>query len=160
MLELAVARGAMRLVKEEGATDIVQKLGISPENLDKVKSDTPWKGTDREIVVRTLNALNHGTCDIVGIPRIALPAEYVAASIATHVHPVNTKIACNYMEVTASAKEMAGSNQKSVMHKPVTPEQLFSIVVLLQETQAYVSSDFTNAVQKAVDEYMEAQPVV
>jgi hypothetical protein len=162
-MELSVARGAMQLIKEEGAEDMLIKAGISQDLFDKVKGDTPWKGSDRVEVTRCLDALNHGCCDIVGVPRIALPAEYIAASIANFVHPVNVKLACNWCEVKASASEMAGSNSKSVQHENISSDRLFSLVVMLiPGHHNYLEEGFKKAVEKAIENYMEkpeANPV-
>ena len=154
MLELSVARGAMQLIKEEGAEDMLSKAGVSQDLFDKVKGDTPWKGSDRMEVSRCILALMHGICDIVGVPRIRLCAEYVAASIASFVHPVNTKLACNWVEVKESAAEMPGSNEKSVKHELITADKLHALVVLLYNPNgAYLDVPFKQAWKKCMEEY-------
>lgn len=157
MLELQVARGAMQHIKDASPEKILVNLGVSEENLKLVRGAIPWTGQQRMEVVRTLDALNHGVCDIVGIPRISLPAEFVSASIANFVHPCNTRYACSWMEVKEGVKEMAGGNLKSIMQEEITSNQLFAQVLMLQGGDQYSSSTFKNEVQKAVDQYMQSE---
>ena len=69
MLELSVAKGAMQHIADARPETILIALGISPETLDLVQGTIPWTGNQRTDVTRCLDALNHGVCDIVGLPR-------------------------------------------------------------------------------------------
>lgn len=159
MLELAVARGAMQMITDAKPDMILVNLGVSAETLELVKGTIPWTANQRVDVVRCMDALNHGVCDIVGIPRIALPAEYIAATIAKFVHPVNTRLACAWLEVKAGVKEIAGGNNKSVLQEEITADKLFSMVLMLQDNikVVYLEGPFKQSVQKAVDAYMGAE---
>lgn len=158
MLELSVAKGAMQHIKDTGPDKILTNLGVSPETLDLVTGTIAWTANQRMDVMRCMDALNHGVCDIVGIPRIALPAEYIAASIAKFVHPVNTMVCCQWSEVRAGVMELAGGNNKQIEHEEITSGKLFSLVLMLQDNigQDYQNAAFKAAVQTELDKFMGA----
>ncbi len=160
MLELHVAYGAMDHITNADPEQVLINLGVTPETLKLVKGTIPWTVANRIEVVRCLDALNHGVCDIVGIPKIALPAEYIAASIAKFVHPLNTQVACSWMEVKSSAMEIASSNSKPMLHEEITAQQLFSLVMLLQSNNVVdvMSARFKQAVQDSVEAFMASAP--
>ena len=153
MLELSTAKGCGRLIKQMGADEIIIKNGISPDLFEKVKGSTPWTGKDRAEVVRCLDALTHGTCDEAGVPRVAVPAEFRGYIIHEFVHPINQQIACQWSEVKASAAELAGSNENSIQHKPVSSSQLYGLVCMLEGTSRFLDTPFKNAMKKAYEEF-------
>lgn len=155
MLELQVALGAIEHIKRAQPERILINLGVSEETLNLVTGNQPWTVQDRHEVMRCIDALNHGVCDIVGIPRVALPIEYVGASIAKFVHPVNTQTACQWSEIGPGVKEMAGGNSKSIISEPMTSDRLFSLVLMLQDNlkNNYQSSQFKLAVEKCIKDY-------
>lgn len=159
-MELSVAKGCMQHIADAKPENILVNLGIAPETLELLTGSIPWTGNQRVDIKRCMDALNHGVCDIVGIPRINVPAEFIAASIAKFVHPCNTQLACNWAQITAGVLELAGGNTKSQMQETITADKLFSMVQMLQDhvRQPYLNVEFELAVKKAVDNYM-GEPV-
>jgi len=157
MLELASARAAMQQIKMADPQKMLVASGITPETFDLVMGTVMWTRDDRINVIRCMDALNHGVCDIVAIPYIDLPAEWIAGSIAAYVHPCNIYTACSWLQAKATVTEMGSSNGKVVQHEAILPSHLFSIVLQLQANN-YVdvlSEQFKQEVQKAVDSFIE-----
>lgn len=75
-----------------------QVFDLTAEDYEFVTSNRIWISTDRSRARRCVEALVYGTLDYVGYPRFPAPAEFVAAAIATFVHPVNLMTACLIME--------------------------------------------------------------
>ena len=95
MLELSVAKASMRFLKDARPETILINMGVAPESMTLLTGTVPWAKADKLDVCRTLDALLNASCDEAVIPRIQLPAEFIAGAIAEYVHPVNTHKACS-----------------------------------------------------------------
>lgn len=100
MFNYPAVMGALSIIR--ATTDTLETslvgYGVSKEQLKKVMNPAPWLGAERAAVRRTLDSLVYATVDCAGLPRIDLPAEYVAAVISVFVHPTNLMVACVFME--------------------------------------------------------------
>ncbi len=129
-VQLAVIKGAMIRLAEGQACGSIEALGIQPEELHLVCGDIPWKGAERTLVTRTLDALMFGTMDLLALPRFKVPVEYVAAAITMFVRPTNMMVACQWMETgNPSANDMSGNISSNMEACQATT--LFSLVCLL-----------------------------
>lgn len=112
-------------------------LGISYQDFNLVYGNTQWTRDQRRRVTQTLDALLFGTLDVIGLPRIAVPAEYVAAVISSFVAPANRQIACIWLaEQRATgprAIDLAAAGVEALHVDPVSASQLFALVILLSE---------------------------
>lgn len=126
MLQLATALGAMKILSDAAEADGLQSQGISSDDWDVTTGNRPWVGQERQRVTRTLDALMHGSMDIIGVQRFEAPAEYIAASIAMFVKPTNMMIACRWAEKQPSAQDIAAG--AVVASEKVSANQLFSLV--------------------------------
>lgn len=86
------ALASIRMIEEGGLLD------LTTEDFQFLTMDKPWIGIDRSRATRCLEASIYGALDYLGLPRFAVPAEFVAGAIAYFVNPVNMQTACNYME--------------------------------------------------------------
>ena len=102
-VQYQVARGSLGFLANMGRVGVLDSFGITREEFEKLTGPVPWVGTDRHRVSQTLNALMHAGADILALPRFDLNAEYVAASIAIFVHPVNVYAACRFVEKVSTA---------------------------------------------------------
>lgn len=130
------ALGTMRAIAAYTSADF-DALGIQPQDFALTYEATPWTRDNRRRVMATLDALLFGTLDVMGLPRIAVPAEYAAAIISTFVAPLNRQVACVWMAEGRvggrSAMDLAaGGNEGDV--DPASASQLFSLCVLLSDT--------------------------
>ena len=90
-LTLSIAKGAMGILSNGGGRQILEDLGILPDELELVKQDISWTGNNRVSVTRTIDSLMYGTMDCLGLPRFEVPAEYIAAAIVQFCHPIDRK---------------------------------------------------------------------
>jgi len=110
----------------------LEALGATDLDIKLVAQAVPWQRTQIPRVTRTIMTVCVGVLELHGIPRCTVPAEHLAAVIATLVHPVNRIVACVWLaeEKIASATAMAyGADNPTQMAK-ITADQLRGLVVL------------------------------
>src|SRR5215475_9465150 len=73
-------------------------LDLTEDDFDFLTSNKVWIATDRSRARRCVAACVYGTLDFTGYPRFPAPVEFIAAVIASYVHPVNIQTACLLME--------------------------------------------------------------
>ena len=132
-IKFEIARGALHLLGEMSFTEIWKTQGITQEEYDVCRGAAPWLAEQRQSMRRVLDAFAVGTMDLTGTPRFELPAEYLAAVVATYVHPNNMMAACRVFETTRSAQELAGATVDAGM---VDPAQLFALVCAIHDSEA------------------------
>lgn len=135
MLQMHVALGAMKLIRDGAVTGDLDAFGISPEDWFLTTGSGPWVGTDRQRVRATLDILVHGTVDVVGVPRFEVPSEYIAAVLAVFVGPTNMQLACRWMEGGSPAQVLAkgSSAEPPSDNEQVTARTLFALVCDIYE---------------------------
>lgn len=130
--QLAVIKGAMFTLSRGAAYGSLQSLNLLPEDLALVEQDMSWQNVERNQVTRTLDILMHGTTDALGLPRIEIPAEYIAAAIVMFVHPCNLLVACRWMEAGYSTVDALGNPTSATSNTSVvSSQQLFALVLQL-----------------------------
>ncbi|AXH72375.1 MAG: hypothetical protein [Microviridae sp.] len=112
---------ALAAVKMVGASGI---LDLTEDDLSFVTGSTPWISTDRSRARRCVEAVCYGTVDVVGLPRVSLPAEFIAGAIATYVHPVNIQSACAIMEGAEFSENVING-----VERPLKASELFSFTL-------------------------------
>ena len=138
----------MRLVSGNATRDAVLTLGITEGDFDFVCGDVPWTVRDRGRVRNVLDALCHGTVDVMGIPRIRVPAEFRAATLVTFVDPVNLMPACIWCESDPAAEDLADGGSMDT----VSGERLFGLVVMLAGDKPEGEPRFDKRVSRALRE--------
>jgi len=123
-----IAKSAMSLLSDMGRQGHLGMVGISQSDYDALTGPSPWLPSERNRMHTTLNALLNVSADTLGCPRFTLPAEYVAASIAVFVNPINAQSICRIMERSPSASDL-GSGSQTIEN--CSAEQLFALVVQL-----------------------------
>ena len=103
VVSFAVAKNCMVMIKNGAVNDAFEALGISTDDFHLCCDSRPWVGADRGRVTSVLNLLTHGCLDVVGLPRIEVPAEFRAGVISTFVSPGNIAVACRWLETGPSA---------------------------------------------------------
>ncbi len=130
--QLAVIKGAMFTLSRGAAYGSLASLNLLPEDLNLVKQDISWQNVERGQVTRTLEVLMHGTTDALGLPRIEIPAEYLAAAIIMFVHPSNILVACRWMEGGFTSESMGNPSSATAQGSAIiTASQLFSLCTQL-----------------------------
>lgn len=158
-LNYSAALATMQAISEYTSADFEQ-LGILPADYKLAASDKPWIRDNRRKVVTVLDALLFGTLDVMGLPRIAVPSEYVAAIVSTFVAPSNRMTACLWLAeqrmTGAKAMDLASRGAEAAETDPTAGSQLFALVCLLSDNdssnevrQKYLAK-MTDRVRKAV----------
>lgn len=144
-LSVEAALGTMRAIAAYTSTDF-DALGISPVDFSLTYDDIPWTRDSRRRVMSVIDSLLFGTLDVLGLPRIAVPAEYAGAVLATFVAPVNRLTACIWLAeqrmIGRRAIDLAATASDTGEVDPTSASQLFALVVLLSE------SDVSSAVRQ------------
>lgn len=139
-LNYEAALSTMKVIADYTSADF-DSLGILPQDFKMVFEDKPWIRDNRRKVMQTLDALLFGTADVMGLPRIVLPAEFIAGVISTFVAPCNRQVACIWMAeqraTGAKASDLANLGTEAAAEAdPCTGQQLFSLIVQLSESSA------------------------
>lgn len=110
-------------------------LGITEEEFELISSGTPWRRDYISRIVRTMNGLIHGALEVMALPKIIVPAEYVAAVIAATVHPSNAMACCVILAqeraTGVGALELAARSAQVSSIDPTSADQLFALVCVL-----------------------------
>ncbi len=131
-IQLTVVKGAMHALAQGAASGALANLGIPPQDMQTIQGNIPWNGSQRTLVVRTLETLMFSSLDIMGIPRFSVPAEYVAAAITMFVHPSNILVASVWMESGRQSADALGNPvSASINREEVDAQQIFSLVLQL-----------------------------
>jgi len=132
-LNVATAMGLLKHMPDFTQGDF-DAVGISESDFRLLTSETPWRRDQIRTVMRTLHALTYSNLEILGMPKITVPAEFQAAVIVSIVRPVNMRVACIWManerQSGAPAQELA-NGQTSGDLAPVSDQQLYAMVAIL-----------------------------
>ena len=125
-----------------GAGDFV--IDCQPEDRELLTSDLPWTALDRGRVQRALDALVCGSLDAVGIPRMALPSEFVAGAIAVAVRPINLLLACHFVadRVPTYPASLLASDPNEPEAPTISAQQLLSMVLTCNQECGVFRSKF------------------
>lgn len=113
-------------------------LGITEEDFEHLSGSTPFLRPHMSGLVRTMNALIFGTLEVMTLPKLVVPAEYVAAVITACVHPCNVMAMCVIMaqerQTGVGAMELAARNSQSSQVDHTSADQLFALCCILNNT--------------------------
>lgn len=152
MVSIEVARNCMILIRDGAASDAFEALGISSADFILVTGNSAWVGADRGRVSGVLTLLTHGVLDVLQLPRIEVPAEFVASVLSTFVSPGNLAVACRWMEAgpTADSLSVGGSIEA------VTAARLFAMCCQLANDGPGAQAQWRKRTGRAVLEAVES----
>jgi hypothetical protein len=134
----------------------VYTANVNEADLDRLKSQVPWTGTDRARMTRALEQVLAAGTELASLPAVPLPAEVVAATIALIVHPINHMVACSWCGQKLSLQtEMAGgteANEAPAVHEVVTPRRLLALTVAAYGQNPVFVENFRNKVEGLTSE--------
>lgn len=138
-LSFATAYATMKIIDQYTSADF-DSLGITDTQFKLVNGNQAWRRDQLNNVMRTLNALIFGTLEVMAIPKIVVPAEYVAAIVATLVAPCNRMTACVWLsqerQTGVGALELSARGEQSATLQPASASQLFALVLELSNNEA------------------------
>ena len=149
-----VAINCMNLIKEGACNDAFESLGIMVEDFDLVTGRSPFVAADRHRVTKVLTSLIWGTLDVVGLPRIEVPTEFIASVISVFVCPGNLAVACRWMEAGTVAEDLSSGG----MLEPVTAQQLFALCCQLSSEAPAAAARWEQRTGRAVNRTLEVVP--
>lgn len=149
-----VAVNCMNLIKDGACNDAFEALAILPEDFELVCATVPYVGADRHRVTNVLTSLIWGTLDVVGLPRIEVPTEFIASVISVFVSPGNLAVACRWMEAGTAAETLAAGGSL----EPVTAQQLFALCCQLASEAPAAARRWEQRTGRAVRETLEIVP--
>lgn len=129
--------GLLRSIEHYTPADF-DTLGITEEQFELVASPIPWQRPQLNIVMRTMTSILFGTLEVMGVPKIVVPSEFVAAHIVATVHPANRMLACIWMaqerQTGVGALELAARQNTASNYDPTSADSLFALVCQLSDT--------------------------
>lgn len=123
---------ALRMLKAKQFATILDRQGIPAVTWQKTLGSDLWFMEDRSRVRACLDALLYGTVDTVGIPRVEIPAEYIASFLALCVDPVNWMSACTWYQNANTLEVLLSQDSESTLEAGVfesgmTAKRLFAL---------------------------------
>jgi hypothetical protein len=121
--------GAMALASPDGTfayTDTHASYGVSKANWDKLRSKEPWTAPVRSQMKAALPEVLNIAYTVSGLPASRIPAEYIAAVVASVVSPANVLIAANIVPLGYDAAMASGLNGPSKI-EDVTRERMIAL---------------------------------
>lgn len=109
------AMASIKLVEDAALIDLTE------EDLEFLQSDKPWMNTERSRARRCIEAATYGALDYLGYPRFAVPAEFVAGTIAYFTSAVNVQTACLIMEGAEWTENIVQG-----VERPLSASELFA----------------------------------
>ena len=153
-VSLPIARNVMHhLIAADAAMEAATLLGITAVDFEFVTGSVPWTREDRGRVRAVLDAVCHGVVDLLGAPRLNLPAEYMAAVLVTFVKPVNMHLACLWCERQASAEDITEGGSVEA----VSADKLFALVCQLVGPNPPGEPKYDKRMKRAVREKTEGE---
>ena len=133
-LNVQAALGTLTIIADYADANL-ESVGVTPAAFEKCTGPAIWTNDDRSSVENTLNSIQFSALDKAGLPRFQVPAEYVAAVIASFVHPINRMKACYWLSDTgntgAPAEAIATQTDQRARAELVSAQQLFALVQIL-----------------------------
>src|SRR5690625_1257768 len=111
-------------------------LDLTEDELDFLTSNNVWIATDPSRARRCVAAGVYGTLVFLGSPRFPAPVEFLAAVIASYVHPVNIQTACLIMEGAEFTENIING-----VERPVTAAELFAFTLRVRAGNTDVLTD-------------------
>jgi hypothetical protein len=107
---------------------VLASAGISQAHLDLLKSETPWTNDKRVTVRQTLDTLVYGLCDLSGLARVDVPAQIVAAVVATIVTPANWFAVSQWLSGIKPARDLSDAEQSVEIERLTGGQMLHEIM--------------------------------
>jgi len=127
---LRIAIACMRSVTAQVRAGYLDALCVGKDDFDKFISNSMWIAEDRPRMRSVMDTLCNGTIDMLGLDRIRVPAEYIAATIAFYVHPINWHVACRFGERANVSADLTRGIESA---KGCSASQLLALVLELSE---------------------------
>lgn len=102
------------------------KMDLHKDDLAFMTEENIWIGSEKNRAKKILEEILYSTADMLGLPRITLPAEFWAAGIYHFIHPVNWQIACLALEGLEMTEDIISGTNKDISAK-----QLFALVIAI-----------------------------
>jgi len=97
----------------------------NPDVRALVSTDEAWIGAHRNIVSQGIATSLFEACDTAGLPRVALPAEFMAAAIVLMCKEVNWMLACHWIGDLHSLSVLMNADE--AMYDSVPATELFAL---------------------------------
>src|SRR5260370_39008532 len=118
-------------------------LDLTEDDFAFLTSNKVWIATDRSRARRCVEACVYGTLHFAGYPRFPAPVEFIAAVIASYVHPCNIQPACLIMEGAEFTE-----NILTGLERPVKAAELFAFTLLVGAGHPDVLADAAENVRQ------------
>lgn len=120
----------------------LDRIPLHDENKQFLVQDVPWTKFDQGAVQQVISTVVYAAVDQLGLARMQIPAELVAAAIVEFVHPVNWMAASAAMQVSEAASVEKGE------YAPCAPSKIFALCLKVQESLDEIESAVERAIKK------------
>src|SRR5207249_5000027 len=124
------ALASIKLIQASAVLDLTEDV------FDFLTSNKVWIATDRSRARRCVAGCADGTLAFLGCPSIPTPVEFIAASMAYYVHPINIQTACLIMEGAEFTENIING-----VERPVKAAELFAFTLRVRAGNTDVLTD-------------------
>lgn len=163
MLSYTTAYAAMKVVLDMMPADF-DALGITRQDFELLTQKEHWVRPHMPKVMRTINSLLYGTLEVMGMPKITIPSEYVAAAVTIFIAPANRLPACVWLSqehrTGVNALELSARQERGGAFEFTSADSLFALVGRLTGSNAYAPerARFMTKIGLAVEAEQGANP--
>lgn len=137
-IRYCAACAGVTLVKEAGLLDLSEK------DFEFLIMPKPWVANERARARLVVESSVYGTLDYLGLPRFAVPAEFIAGAIAYYVHPVNAMYACAVFEGVEWSENVING-----IERPVRAADIFAMVLRIKAgDEKHIENKFKDVKKK------------
>lgn len=163
-LHLQTAQGALNVVNSLNFQEMIQSLGIHEPEWKLLTGPHLWLGKTRPVIERLAKQLIFSSLDIMGVPRFAVPAEWVAAVGVSFIKECNYFLYASWMGEYARAEDLGnydGSREAKIEGlEKCTSAQIFALMLELRSDSEchLLNRRFNDKTAIAMPNPLEEQP--
>lgn len=147
---------AARMVATSQMSRLLLSAGVSAMDMDYLRGSGLWAQDMRTKMRTTLDSLIYGTLDIAGLPRVDVPAELVAAIVASVVDPINWMTCAAWLEGLKPARDLKEPGE-SVQIERVNAGRMLTLIIYADAAMS--STDEYASLSKTIGERMTLREV-
>ncbi|MCA0422510.1 MAG: hypothetical protein LCH61_04155 [Proteobacteria bacterium] len=118
---------AARLVVEDHYLRAIVNAGVSQADMDIVKGPALWSVDQRVRLRQTLDTMMYAVTEMVGLPRVDIPAEMFAAIVASLVSPINWAVCASWQSGLRAAKDILDTDETAQIER-VSPAKMLTMI--------------------------------
>lgn len=150
--------GVAQVYKNTAIYDALAQSSFTKSEWDKLTGISLWSTADRSRMRAALDTALFVVPDLLGIPRVKLPAEYIASAICCFVSSSNWMIACHWYDHSTPVNVLIdeyAETETGTFDDNISASRLYALVCLLATEQA----EYVQEIQDIISSRLTPRPV-